>query len=108
MWIYLISLKRAVEMLLDGRNDRRSHGARVGLGQGVVAADCLDAAVARFIDIILARSAAIRLGKPAFYQQIEQPVDRAYITTSETMSVNRIRITPPADTSVDTFIGSAR
>ncbi len=86
-----ISRKRAMEMLLTGEMIDAHTALAWGLVNRVVAADCLDAAVARFIDIILARSAAtIRLGKRAFYQQIEQPLDRAYTTTSETMTSNML------------------
>jgi len=54
----------------------------------VPAAD-LDAEVRRFADIILARSAAsIRMGKAAFYQQIERPLAAAYALTGQTMASN--------------------
>ena len=44
--------------------------------------------IRRFTDIVLARSpAAIRLGKQAFYQQIERPLEDAYGMTSETMAL---------------------
>src|SRR5713101_4286223 len=68
-----VSRKRAMEMLLTGDMIDAHTALAWGLVNRVVAADRLDATVAHFIDIILARSAAtIRLGKRAFYQQIEQ------------------------------------
>ena len=54
-------------------------GARLGSVNRVVPGDALDAAVRHFTDIIKARSpATIRLGKQAFYAQIEQPIAAAY------------------------------
>jgi enoyl-CoA hydratase/carnithine racemase len=45
--------------------------------------------VRRFTDIIVARSpATIRLGKRAFYEQIERPLEPAYALTSEVMACN--------------------
>ena len=45
--------------------------------------------IKRFTDQIVARSAAtIRLGKAAFYQQIERPLAPAYEVASETMACN--------------------
>jgi hypothetical protein len=53
----------------------------------VVHADRLDAEVARFTSIIVARShKAVTTGKRAFYRQIEQPIASAYALTAEIMS----------------------
>ncbi len=84
-----VGRKRAMEMLLTGElfDARTAHAW--GLVNGVVPAGELDAAVQRFTDIILARSpAAIRLGKEAFYQQVDRPLAAAYEVASETMACN--------------------
>lgn len=84
-----VGRKRAMELLLTGA----PVDARTALGWGlvnrVVPVEQLDQEVQRFTELILARSTAtIRLGKAAFYQQIEQPLVAAYDLTSETMACN--------------------
>jgi enoyl-CoA hydratase/carnithine racemase len=84
-----VGRKRAMELLLTGAPIDAATALAWGLVNRVVPADELDAEVRRFTDIILARSAAtIRMGKAAFYQQIERPLAAAYDVTSETMACN--------------------
>lgn len=50
-----------------------------------------DAEIRRFTDIILSRSSGpIRLGKHAFYRQIDSPLTAAYDITSEVMACNML------------------
>jgi len=59
-----VGRKRAMEMLLTGEPIDAHTALAWGLVNAVVAANALDAAIARFTDLIKARSAAtIRLGK---------------------------------------------
>jgi enoyl-CoA hydratase/carnithine racemase len=84
-----VGRKRAMEMLLTGDTIDAQTALAWGLVNRVVAPAALDDAIRRFTDIVLARSpAAIRLGKQAFYQQIERPLEDAYGITSETMACN--------------------
>ena len=84
-----VGRKRAMELLLTGAPIDAPTALAWGLVNRVVPAADLDAEVRRFTDIILARSAAtIRMGKKAFYQQIEQPLAAAYAVTGETMACN--------------------
>lgn len=84
-----IGRKRAMELLLTGAPIDAPTALAWGLVNRVVPAADLDAEVQRVVDIILARSAAtIRMGKAAFYQQIERPLAAAYEITSETMACN--------------------
>jgi enoyl-CoA hydratase/carnithine racemase len=84
-----VGRKRAMEMLLTGEPIDAQTAQAWGLVNRVVPADRLDAEVQRFTDIILARSpAAIRLGKEAFYQQIDRPLDAAYDVASGMMVRN--------------------
>ena len=58
----------------------------------------------QFTAIVLARSAAVvRLGKAAFYRQIERPLDSAYETTGETMAKNLSL--EDASEGIDAFLG---
>lgn len=84
-----VGRKRAMELLLTGAPVDAATALAWGLVNRVVSAEQLDAEVRRFTDLILARSAAtIRLGKAAFYQQIERPLAAAYDVTSQTMACN--------------------
>src|SRR5262249_26610722 len=84
-----VGRKHAMEMLLTGELVNAQTALAWGLVNRVVPADALDDAVRHFTDIIKARSAAtIRLGKQAFYAQVERPIAAAYDVTSEVMSCN--------------------
>jgi enoyl-CoA hydratase/carnithine racemase len=81
--------KQAMEMLLTGDFIDANEARRRGLVNRVVAADQLDAEIARLTDSICAKSsAAVRMGKQLFYQQLEMGVDGAYQLAGETMACN--------------------
>lgn len=85
----LVGPARAKEMLFTGETITTEQALAWGLVNRVVPAAQLDAEIRRFTDIILARSAAaIRMGKAAFYQQIERPLAGAYDFTAEIMACN--------------------
>jgi len=99
-----VGRKRAMEMLLTGEMIDAQTALAWGLVNRVVAPQALDEEIRRFTDIILARSpAAIRLGKQAFYRQIEQPLADAYEMTSETMACNLLL--DDAAEGMDAFLG---
>jgi enoyl-CoA hydratase/carnithine racemase len=99
-----VGRKRAMEMLLTGDLIDAQTALTWGLVNRVVPADALDATVAHFVDAIKARSAAaIRLGKQAFYAQIEQPIEPAYATTSQVMACNLLL--DDAAEGIDAFLG---
>jgi enoyl-CoA hydratase/carnithine racemase len=86
-----VGRKRAMEMLLTGQLVDAKTALAWGLVNRVVPASELDAAIRGFTDVILARSAAaIRMGKAAFYAQIERPLADAYDIASETMACNML------------------
>ncbi len=81
-----IGRKRVMEMLLTGEPIDAQTALAWGLVNRVVPAGELDRAVQRYVDIILARSPeVIRLGKQAFYQQVDRPLDAAYGLANEKM-----------------------
>src|SRR4051812_34645839 len=99
-----IGRKRSMEMLLTGDLVSAQTALAWGLVNRVVAADALDAAIQRFTDAIKARSAAtIRLGKQAFYAQIEQPIAAAYEGAGEVMACN-MSLEDAAE-GIDAFLG---
>jgi enoyl-CoA hydratase/carnithine racemase len=84
-----VGRKHAMELLLTGAPIDAATALSWGLVNRVVPAADLDAEIRHLADSILTRSAAtIRLGKAAFYRQIEQPLAAAYDTTAETMASN--------------------
>jgi enoyl-CoA hydratase/carnithine racemase len=84
-----IGRKRAMEMLLTGETIDAATALSWGLVNRVGPGDKLDAEIARFTDIILARSSAtIRFGKQSFYSQIDCPLDAAYDIAGDIMSCN--------------------
>jgi enoyl-CoA hydratase/carnithine racemase len=98
-----VGRKRAMELLLTGQAIEAGTALAWGLVNRVVPMDQLDAEVRRFTDVILARSAAtIRLGKAAFYQQVERPLAAAYDLTGETMACNMDLV--DASEGIDAFL----
>jgi enoyl-CoA hydratase/carnithine racemase len=98
-----VGRKRAMEMLLTGRLFDAQTALAWGLVNGVVPADQLDAAVRSFTDVIRARSAStIRMGKAAFYAQVDRPLDAAYDIASETMACNTV--IDDASEGIDAFL----
>ncbi len=82
-----VGRKRAMEMLLTGEPIDAPTALAWGLVNRVVPAAELDAAVGKFIDGIVSRSAAvIRLGKEAFYGQLDRTLESAYDLASESMA----------------------
>jgi enoyl-CoA hydratase/carnithine racemase len=86
-----VGRKRAMEMLLTGQLVDAKTALAWGLVNRVVPAGEVDAAIRGYTDVILARSAAtIRMGKAAFYAQIDRPLADAYDIASETMACNML------------------
>ncbi len=79
--------KRAMEMLLTGQPIDAATALAWNLVNRVVPSAELDAAVQSYVDLILARSpAVIRLGKKAFYDQMDRPLAAAYDAAGEAMA----------------------
>ena len=98
-----VGRKRAMEMLLTGRLFDARTALEWGLINRVVPAADLDAAVKSYTDVIVARSpAAVRLGKAAFYAQLDRPLAAAYDVASETMARNMMA--SDASEGIDAFL----
>jgi enoyl-CoA hydratase/carnithine racemase len=99
-----VGRKRAMEMLLTGEPIDAATALAWGLVNRVVPAAELDSEIAKFTAILLARSpSVVRLGKAAFYRQIERPLEAAYETTGETMAKNLSL--EDASEGIDAFLG---
>ncbi len=99
-----VGRKRAMELLLTGEIVDARTALSWGLVNRVVPAMDLDAEIARFTGIIVARSGAVvARGKRAFYRQIDQPIASAYAMTNEAMACSVLE--PDAAEGIDAFLG---
>ncbi|PYR25072.1 MAG: enoyl-CoA hydratase [Acidobacteria bacterium] len=99
-----VGRKRAMEMLLTGSTISAATALAWGLVNRVVPAGQLDEEIGRFTDIVIARSAAaVRLGKRAFYDQIDRSIETAYDIASEAMLCNALL--EDAAEGMDAFLG---
>ena len=84
-----IGRKRALEMLLTGRPIDAHTAAEWGLVNRVVPATELDAAALELAhQVATASPLTVRIGKQAFYRQIDVPQEEAYRLMSRTMAEN--------------------
>jgi enoyl-CoA hydratase/carnithine racemase len=83
--------KAAMEMLLTGEMISAEDAVRIGLVNHVVAPGSERAEALKLAQRITAKSAlTIKIGKEAFYRQIEMPLADAYRYTSEVMVENML------------------
>ncbi|CAG7584488.1 enoyl-CoA hydratase [Rhodococcus opacus] len=86
-----IGRKRALQMLLTGETIGAETAADWGLVNLVVAPEELDAQTrALAAKITKASPLTVKIGKQAFYRQIELPQGEAYAAMAETMATNAI------------------
>jgi enoyl-CoA hydratase/carnithine racemase len=84
-----VGRKRALEMLLTGDPIDASTAREWGLVNRVVSADELEGVVAALVEKIAASSPlTVRIGKEAFYQQVELDEHGAYELTRRVMAAN--------------------
>lgn len=84
-----IGRKRAMEMLLTGKMIDAQTAAEWGLVNRVVPADRLEAEVMELaVQIASSSPLILKIGKQAFYRQIDAGQDQAYEVMSETMAQN--------------------
>jgi enoyl-CoA hydratase/carnithine racemase len=84
--------KAALEMLLTGQPISAEQALQWGLINRVVPANELDTAARELVDSVLASSPlAVRLGKAAFYDQLDLPEAEAYERANAVMTDNALR-----------------
>jgi enoyl-CoA hydratase/carnithine racemase len=87
-----VARKHAMDMLLTGETISAEHAARIGLVNRVVAPGTEREQAIRIAREIAAKSAmTVRLGKEAFYRQIEMNLQDAYRLASQVMVDNMLR-----------------
>jgi enoyl-CoA hydratase/carnithine racemase len=98
-----IPRKHVMEMLLTGEMMDAETAARLGLVNRAVPADRLDAEVARVAGLIAAKSpVTLKIGKEAFYRQLEMGQAEAYDYASAVMARNMA--TRDAAEGIDAFL----
>ena len=98
-----VGRKPAMKMLLTGDLISAEAAADIGLVNDVVAASELRTATNALADQIASKAPAIlRIGKEAFYQQIELPLPDAYLHAAQVMVLNMLE--PDAEEGIGAFI----
>ncbi|MBV8976275.1 MAG: enoyl-CoA hydratase [Alphaproteobacteria bacterium] len=86
-----VGRKQAMEMLLTGEAIDAEHACRIGLVNRVVAPDALAAATAALAAGIADKPrATVKIGKEAFYSQLEMGLADAYDYASRVMTENML------------------
>lgn len=98
-----VSRKHAMEMLLTGDLLPAARAAEIGLVNRVVPeAGLADAALALAQQIAAKSPLTVKIGKEAFYRQIEMPLAQAYDYASRVMTENMLA--RDAEEGIDAFI----
>lgn len=98
-----VGRKATMEMLLTGEMLDAEAALAVGLVNRIVPADRLDAEIEDFCSKICAKSPlTLRIGKEAFYRQLEMPLTDAYDYASSVMVQNMM--TRDAEEGIDAFL----
>jgi len=86
-----IARKQAFEMLTTGQFIDAARAVELGLINRAVPLADLDASVTALADAVAAKlGSAVRIGKQAFYEQIQMPLDQAYAYTGQVMVENML------------------
>ena len=98
-----VSRKHAMEMLLSGEVITAEHAERIGLVNVVVAPGSEREEALKLARKIASKSTlTVKIGKEAFYRQIEMPLAKAYKYTAEVMVENMLA--RDAEEGIDAFI----
>ena len=93
-----------MEMLLTGEMVRADEAQRIGLVNRVVTPDALEAETMKLARLIASKPAhTVKIGKEAFYRQLEMPLAEAYGYASEVMTTNMLAA--EAEEGIGAFIG---
>ena len=88
-----VNRKRMMKMLLTGEPIKASYAKEIGLINDFYETSKLDEEVMKLAETIASKSTkVVKIGKEAFYKQLEMPLDQAYKYTSEIMSENMMAV----------------
>ena len=98
-----VGRKRMMEMLLTGEMMDAENAVAAGLINSTCSPDLLNDAVAGLCATISSKSAlTLKVGKEAFYRQLEMPLEDAYAYASEVMVTNMLA--RDAEEGIDAFL----
>ena len=84
-----INRKPMMKMLLTGEPIKANYAKEIGLINDFFSKSKLNAEVLKIAKTIASKSnLSIKIGKQAFYKQLEMPLRKAYVYTSKMMTVN--------------------
>ena len=88
-----VSRKKTMKMLLTGESINAQYAKEIGLINDYFENSKLEEEVLKLAETIASKSKKIvKIGKEAFYKQLEMPLDEAYKYTSEIMSKNMMTL----------------
>ena len=98
-----VSRKKTMRMLLTGEPISAQHAKEIGLINDHFENSRLEEEVSKLAETIASKSnKVVKIGKEAFYKQLEMPLDKAYEYTSEVMSKNMMIL--DAKEGISTFL----
>ena len=84
-----IGKKQMMKMLLTGEKVDAAHAKEIGLINNYYDNSILEEEVVKLAELISSKSnKVVKIGKKAFYKQLEMPLDKAYNYTSKVMTEN--------------------
>jgi enoyl-CoA hydratase/carnithine racemase len=88
-----VSRKKMMKMLLTGESIKANYAKEIGLINDHFSKTKLNNEVLKIAKIIASKSnLTIKIGKQAFYKQLEMPLKQAYLYTSKMMTLNMMSI----------------
>ena len=88
-----VNRKKTMKMLLTGESINAQYAKEIGLINDHFENSKLDEEVLKLAETITSKSTrVIKIGKEAFYKQLEMPLEEAYKYTSEIMSENMMTL----------------
>ena len=88
-----LARKKAMKMLLTGEPVNAKHAKEIGLINDYFNHNDLEEEVIKLAENISSKSRkVVKIGKKAFYKQLEMPLDKAYKYTSQVMSENMMAL----------------
>jgi len=98
-----VSRKKTMKMLLTGDPINAEYAKEIGLINEYFSASKLEEEVLKLAEKIASKSnLTIKIGKKAFYKQLEMPLNKAYKYTSEIMTKNAMAL--DADEGISAFL----
>ena len=88
-----VSRKKTMKMLLTGESITAQHAKEIGLINDHFQNSSLEEEVSKLAETIASKSnKVVKIGKEAFYKQLEMPLSEAYKHASEVMSENMMAL----------------